>query len=164
MTIEQILDAVDSYKTNLVELTGGEPLVQGKSHELIAALAERGYKVLLETSGSLPIKDIDKRAVIIMDLKCPTSGMVHKNLYENITFLKQSDEVKFVMGSREDYEWTKKIINEYQLTNKVSVLFSCIFGSLEPVQLVNWMLEDNITARFQLQLHKFIWQPEQRGV
>ena len=164
MSIEQILESVAAYKTHLVELTGGEPLVQKESHALVTALSDHGYKVLIETSGSLPIKELDKRAVIVMDLKCPSSGMAHKNLYTNIEFLKPDDEVKFVMGSREDYEWTKNIISEYQLANKAAILFSCIFGSLEPVQLVNWMLEDNVTARFQLQMHKFIWQPEQRGV
>jgi 7-carboxy-7-deazaguanine synthase len=127
-------------------------------------LCEKGYEVMLETGGSLPIKDIDKRVKIIMDLKCPSSGMIKKNLYENVNYLKVNDEVKFVIGNREDYEWTKEIINNYELNKKCQVLLSVVFGKLEPVSLVNWMLEDKLHARFQLQMHKFIWQPDLKGV
>jgi 7-carboxy-7-deazaguanine synthase len=99
-----------------------------------------------------------------MDLKCPSSGMIKKNLYENIDSIKSTDEIKFVIGSREDYEWCKEIIKKYDLTNKCDVLFSVVFGELEPVMLVDWILEDKLKVRFQLQMHKFIWDPAAKGV
>jgi 7-carboxy-7-deazaguanine synthase len=164
MAIPQIVATVKAFNIPLVEVTGGEPLVQKESGELITALADSGLTVLVETSGSISIKEVDRRARLIMDLKCPSSGMLKKNLYENIDYLKPVDEVKFVMGTREDYEWAKVIIGQYDLAAKVPILFSCVFGSLEPSELVQWMLDDHVPARFQLQMHKFIWKPEQRGV
>jgi 7-carboxy-7-deazaguanine synthase len=164
-SIDSVLDEIKKYNCNLVEVTGGEPLVQKESLELMKRLAEEGYEVLLETGGSLPIKDIDKRVRIILDLKCPSSKMMKKNLYENIDHLKPVDEVKFVIGTKEDYEWTKEIINKYELSNKCEILFSVVFGKLEPVELVNWIIEDNLNfVRFQLQMHKFIWEPNKKGV
>jgi len=164
MSIDEILAEIGKYNCNLVEITGGEPLVQQGSLDLIHKLCEAGYKVLLETGGSLPIKEIDRRVNIILDLKCPSSGMEKKNLYDNLDYIKPSDEVKFVIGSREDYEWTKEKLNEYDLTNKAKILCSVVFGKLEPLTLVNWILEDKLKVRFQLQMHKFIWKPEERGV
>src|SRR5690606_17447423 len=105
-----------------------------------------------------------KRVMIIMDLKCPSSGMEKKNLYENINHLKETDEVKFVIGDREDYEWSKEQIKKYSLTDKCEVLFSVVFGKLEPVTLVNWIIEDKLNVRYQLQMHKYIWHPETKGV
>lgn len=164
-TIEQIIEKVKSYDCNLVEVTGGEPLFQyDECKLLLQKLCDEDFVVMLETGGSLPIKDIDKRIIIIMDLKCPSSGMMKKNLYENVNYLKPDDEVKFVIGSREDYEWTKDIIEKYELDKKCNILLSVVFGKLEPVSLVNWMLEDKLRARFQLQMHKFIWQPDMKGV
>lgn len=164
LTIEEILTEIKNYNCNLVEVTGGEPLVQSECLKLMEILCDEGYEVLIETGGSLPIKNIDARVKIIMDLKCPSSGMAHKNLYENINYLKPEDEIKFVIGSREDYEWTKNIISEYKLNNKCEILFSVVFGKIEPVKLVNWILEENLNVRFQLQMHKFIWEPETKGV
>jgi len=164
LSLEEILTEVKKYRCNLVEVTGGEPLVQSESLELMKLLCDNNYEVLLETGGSLPIEKIDHRVKIIMDLKCPSSNMEKKNLYENIQFLKKSDEVKFVLGSREDYEWTKANILQYDLQNKCDVLFSVAFGKLQPVTVVEWILEDNLQIRFQLQMHKFIWHPEQKGV
>jgi 7-carboxy-7-deazaguanine synthase len=163
-TIEQILTEVKKYKCKLVEVTGGEPLVQEECNELMKILCDDGYDVMLETGGSLPIKNVDYRVRIIMDLKCPSSGMIKKNLYENIDSIKSTDEIKFVIGSREDYEWCKEIIKKYDLTNKCDVLFSVVFGELEPVMLVDWILEDKLKVRFQLQMHKFIWDPAAKGV
>ena len=163
-TIEQILTEVKKYKCKLVEVTGGEPLVQEECNELMKILCDDGYDVMLETGGSLPIKNVDSRIRIIMDLKCPSSGMIKKNLYENIDNIKSTDEIKFVIGSREDYEWCKEIIKKYDLTNKCDVLFSVVFGELEPVMLVDWILEDKLKVRFQLQMHKFIWDPAAKGV
>ncbi len=162
--IDEIIAEVERFGCKLVEITGGEPLVQHESLELMRRLCEKGFDVMLETGGSLPIKDIDARVKIIMDLKCPSSGMVKKNLYQNTGYLKSFDEVKFVIGSREDYEWTKDIIQKYNLTEKCTVLFSVVFGMLQPVRLVEWMLEDKLDVRFQLQLHKFIWEPNTKGV
>jgi 7-carboxy-7-deazaguanine synthase len=164
LSIGDIIQEVRNYNCNLVELTGGEPLVQEESLILMKQLADNGFEVLLETGGSLSIKNIDPRVKIIMDLKTPSSGMMKKNMYENINCLKKGDEVKFVIGSREDYLWSKDIIEKYDLDKKTSVMFSVVFGKLLPVELVNWILEDKLNVRFQLQMHKFIWKPEERGV
>jgi len=148
----------------LVEITGGEPLFQDEAPELMRRMSNEGYDVMLETGGSLPIKDVDNRVMIIMDLKCPSSKMMKKNLYENIKYLKPTDELKFVIGSREDYDWSKEIINKYRLYDKCAILFSVVFGQLQPVTLVNWILEDKLKVRYQLQMHKIIWHPETKGV
>jgi len=163
-SIEEILNEVKKYNCKLVEVTGGEPLVQNETLELMKRLCNEGFDVMLETGGSLPIKDIDERVLIIMDLKCPSSKMEKKNLYENIKFLKPKDELKFVIGNREDYDWSKKIISEYDLKDKSKILFSVVFGELEPVSLVNWIIEDKLDVRYQLQMHKYIWHPEEKGV
>jgi len=164
LSIEEIVSEVKKYNCNLVEITGGEPLVQNESLLLMKSLADDGFEVMIETGGSLPIKEIDPRVMVIMDLKCPSSGMLKKNLYENIDCLKPTDEVKFVLGSKEDYDWAKQTIGNYRLTEKTAVLFSVVFGKLEPVKVVNWILEDNLSVRFQLQMHKFIWEPAAKGV
>jgi len=164
LSIDEIISEVKKYECKLVEITGGEPLVQKEAIILMEKLCDSGYEVLLETGGSLPVKEIDRRVKIIMDLKCPSSGMLKKNYYENINFIKPSDEIKFVIGSREDYEWTKDILIKYNLTKKSIVLFSVVFGELEPVKLVEWILEDKLDVRFQLQMHKFIWEPTTKGV
>lgn len=164
MSVEEIIVEVKKYDCKLVELTGGEPLFQDESIELMKKLCDEGFEVMLETGGSLPVKNIDKRVMIILDLKCPSSRMMKKNLYENLDFIKPTDEIKFVIGTREDYEWTKEILKKYDLENKCIVLFSVVFGTLEPVKLVEWILEDNLKIRFQLQMHKFIWEPNAKGV
>ena len=163
-SVEQIVKEVKNYNCKLVEVTGGEPLMQEEVHELMKTLCDNGYKVMLETGGSLTIKDVDKRIKIIMDLKCPSSGMMKKNLYENIDYLKSTDEVKFVIGDREDYDWSKEIVEKYLLIEKCTVLFSIVFDKLEPLTLAQWILEDKLDVRFQLQMHKYIWHPETKGV
>jgi 7-carboxy-7-deazaguanine synthase len=163
-TIEEILAEIKNYECNLVEVTGGEPLVQKKVLPLIKLLCDSDYDVMIETGGSLSIKEIDQRVKVIMDLKCPSSKMANKNLYENISYLKQNDEVKFVIGNREDYDWSNTIIQKYSLTDKCSVLFSNVFEELKPIQLAEWILEDNLKVRFQIQMHKYIWDPNKRGV
>ncbi|GAB6282633.1 MAG: 7-carboxy-7-deazaguanine synthase QueE [Ignavibacterium sp.] len=163
-SIDEILKEVEKYNCKLVELTGGEPLFQSESLDLMKRLCDENYNVMLETSGSLPIKNVDKRVKIIMDLKCPSSKMMKKNLYENINYLKPIDEVKFVIGNRADYDWSKQILEKHQLDKNFTILFSIVFSELEPLTLVNWILEDKLNVRFQLQLHKFIWQPDTRGV
>lgn len=165
LSISEIIGEIKKYNCKLVEITGGEPLVQmDECLDLMKQLCDEGFEVLIETGGSLSIKDIDKRVKVIMDLKCPSSGMEKKNLYENINYLKHEDELKFVIGSREDYEWTVDVMKKYDLEKKCKILFSVVFGKLEPVQLVNWILEDKLNVRFQLQMHKIIWHPETKGV
>ncbi len=165
MHISEVISEINKYDCKLVEITGGEPLVQmGECLDLMNQLCNEGFTVLIETGGSLQIQNIDSRVKIIMDLKCPSSGMEKKNLYENIDYIKPTDELKFVIGSREDYDWAKEIILKYSLDGKCEILFSVVFGKLEPVQLVNWILEDKLNVRFQIQMHKFIWHPETKGV
>jgi 7-carboxy-7-deazaguanine synthase len=164
LSIGDIMEEVRKYNCSLVEITGGEPLFQEESYILMKQLADDGFEVLLETGGSLPINNIDQRVKIIMDLKTPSSGMLKENMYENINYLKKDDEVKFVIGSREDYLWSKQIIEKYDLNKKNAILFSVVFGKLLPIELVNWILEDKLNVRFQLQMHKFIWKPDERGV
>lgn len=163
-SVKDVVNEVKKYNCKLVEITGGEPLVQKECLLLMKSLCDEGFELLLETAGNLPIENIDSRVKIIMDLKCPSSGMMDKNLYANIAHLKKTDEVKFVMGSREDYEWSKNIADKYELKNKSVILFSCVFDKLEPLTLINWILEDKLDVRFQLQMHKYIWHPETKGV
>lgn len=170
MTIDEIVTEVTRYQCKTVEITGGEPLIQKTVHHLMTRLCNEGFSVLIETGGSLDISQIDPRVIRIMDLKCPSSNMVHKNLYENIPYLRPDDEIKFVIGTREDYDWTLEQIRKYGIHQKVNViLFSPVFGVIEPVQIVDWMLEDHIqneipNIRFQIQMHKVIWSPETKGV
>ena len=164
MTIDAIVEQIKKYKCKLVEVTGGEPLFQKECLDLLSRLCADGFEVMLESGGSLPIRDVDKRVMIILDLKCPSSKMMKKNLYENLDFIKQTDEIKFVIGTLKDYEWAKEIIRKYNLVNKSSILFSAVFGQFEPAKLVEWILRDNLQVRFQLQAHKIIWEPNQKGV
>ena len=165
MTLGGIVDRVLSYNCPLVEVTGGEPLLQPSCPGLLAALCEAGLTVLLETSGAHDISVVDPRVHRIMDLKTPSSGECARNLEQNIAHLAMRDEVKFVIGSREDYEWARGKMTEHNLAAKVrAVLFSPVFGRIAPADIVSWMLEDRLPARFQLQMHKFIWEPRARGV
>ncbi|MCW8814178.1 MAG: radical SAM protein [Chlorobium sp.] len=165
MSFQQVIDEVEKYNCKLVEVTGGEPLVQMEEClDLMNKLCDLGYEVMIETGGSFSIKDIDPRVKIIMDLKCPSSEMEKKYFYDNFQYLKQTDELKFVIGEREDYDWTIGILKKYNLFGKCEILFSVVFGELEPVELVNWILKDKLEVRFQLQMHKYIWHPETKGV
>jgi 7-carboxy-7-deazaguanine synthase len=163
-SVDEIIEEVKKYNCKLVEVTGGEPLMQDESFELMKKLCDKDFDVMLETAGNILIKEVDERVKIIMDLKCPSSGMMDKNLYENVDHLKKDDEVKFVIGNRKDYDWMKEIISKYDLQNKCALLASVVFGKLEPLTLVNWILKDKLEVRFQLQMHKFIWHPETKGV
>jgi len=163
-SVAEIINEVKKYKCNLVEITGGEPLVQEESLGLMKTLCDEGYEVMIETGGSLSIDKIDKRVMIVMDLKCPSSKMEKKNLYENLKYLKQDDELKFVIGNREDYDWSKETITKYSISGKCKILFSIVFGKLESVELVSWIIEDKLDVRYQLQMHKYIWHPEKKGV
>ena len=164
-TLGEILDAVTGYDCKLVEVTGGEPLLQKNVLPLMTLLADAGRTILLETSGAHNISEVDPRVHRIMDLKTPGSGEVERNLFSNIAHLTKRDEVKFVIGSREDYEWSRAQVSEHRLAERChAVLFSPIFGRIDPREIVEWVLADNLPVRFQLQMHKFIWTPTQRGV
>ena len=164
-TVADVLDAVLAYDCPLIEITGGEPLLQKNVLPLMTALCERGKTVLIETSGAHDISQIDARVHRIMDLKTPGSGECARNLLSNIAHLTRRDEVKFVIGSREDYEWSRAMVIEHDLTERCgAVLFSAIFGRIQPVEIVDWMVADKLPVRFQLQMHKFIWDPAAKGV
>lgn len=163
-SVDEIVEKVKSYNCNLVEITGGEPLLQEDVHPLMTKLCDNNFTVLLETSGSLSIEKVDKRVSNILDFKTPSSKMEKKNDFENIKYLKSIDEVKFVLGSREDYDWAKEILHKYQLNKKVKILFSSVFGKIEHEEFVNWILEDKLNVRYQLQMHKYIWDPMKTGV
>ena len=164
-SFEQIREQIARHPSRFVEFTGGEPLEQPEVHLLIRELLDDGYTVAVETGGHIDITGVDPRLVVIMDLKTPDSGMMKRNRLENIPLLRPHDEVKFVCASHEDYEWAREIIRTHDLTTRVAaVLISPVFGRIEPVELVNRILEDGLDVRFQLQLHKFIWDPDMRGV
>jgi len=164
-TLGEIVDAVFAYDCPLVEVTGGEPLLQRNVLPLMTLLADAGCTVLLETSGAHDISGVDPRVHRIMDLKTPGSGEVARNLLSNVAHLLPGDEVKFVIGSRQDYEWSRAQVREHRLAERCrAVLFSPIFGRIEPREIVDWVLADKLPVRFQLQMHKFIWAPTQRGV
>ena len=163
MSIDQILEDVESYDCSLVELTGGEPMLQPEIYELATRLADSGRTVLIETGGHRDISRLDPRVIRIMDLKCPASGECEKNLWSNLEHLRPIDEVKFVIAGRNDYDWTLKTILEHRLEGRAKLLISTAFGMIQPAQVVSWMLEDKLRARFQLQLHKYVWSPEARG-
>jgi 7-carboxy-7-deazaguanine synthase len=163
--VREVLDEVLAGGTPLVEITGGEPLLQKNVLPLMTALCDAGRTVLIETSGAHDISKIDPRVHRIMDLKTPGSGECARNLWSNLAHLEKRDEVKFVIGSREDYEWSRDRVAEHHLANRCgTVLFSPIFGRIEPRQIVEWIIEDKLPVRFQLQMHKFIWKPTERGV
>jgi 7-carboxy-7-deazaguanine synthase len=161
---EDIFKKVRNTGIRLVEITGGEPLLQKGIYRLIERLLDDSYTVLIETNGSINIKDVDKRAVVILDIKTPGSGMCKEMDLSNIDHIKNNDEVKFVITDRIDYEWSKDIIQRYNLTNKCLVLMSPAFGILPAEDLAKWMLEDRLEARLNLQIHKYIFGPDRRGV
>ena len=163
MSIDDVVAQVKGYGCNLVEVTGGEPLAQKEALDLIKRLGDEGLEVLLETSGSIDIAPVDKRCTIIIDIKCPSSGEVTKNRWENLQHLKPDDEIKFVIADREDYDWARKVIDERDL-NRWTVLLSPVWGELDLKILAEWMLADRLPARLQTQLHKHIWGAEARGV
>jgi 7-carboxy-7-deazaguanine synthase len=166
LEIEEIIDRVTSYQCRLIEITGGEPLIQKETPELIHQLLERGFEVLLETNGSLDISNIDDRCVKIVDIKCPSSGEAKNNDLENLKRLSNKDEIKFVIGNEEDYVFAKKITS---LIGKINLrikplVFSPIHKQMDPKILAEWILADHIDVRMQIQLHKIIWGSEARGV
>ena len=163
-TVDEAVQEVLRYQCPLVEITGGEPLLQKEVYPMMDRLVGHGFTVLLETSGSIDVGNVNLAVVKIMDLKCPSSGECERNLYTNLDKLQPRDEIKFVIGTREDYLWTKKILEEHRLTERFPVLLSTVFNQIQPRQIVEWLLEDNLNVRFQLQAHKYIWEPSTKGV
>lgn len=163
MSIDDIIEQTEKSGCRYVCVTGGEPLLQKEVHVLMKQLADKGFHLSLETGGSLPIKNVDSRVKVILDIKCPGSGMDAKNDWTNIPELKPGDEIKFVIADRNDYEWTKAVCTRHRLWH-YTVLFSPVFGELDPKLLVDWILEDQLPARLNLQLHKYIWGPAVKGV
>jgi 7-carboxy-7-deazaguanine synthase len=162
ISVDEILARVEEFDCPLVELTGGEPMLQPEIYELSSRLADAGHTVLIETGGHRDISALDPRVIRIMDLKCPASGECERNLWSNLEHLRPLDEVKFVVADRADYEWAREVIREHKLEDRTGLLMSTAFGLQDPAELVDWMLSDKLRARFQLQLHKYIWDPKAR--
>ena len=161
----EVLEKALSFGTPLVELTGGEPLLQPGAIPLLQELCDSGCTVLLETSGERDISGVDPRVHRIMDLKAPGSDESHRNRWENVEHLTQRDEVKVVLSDRADYDWAKAVIQEHDLASRVNaVLLSCVWGELDPKDLVQWVLEDRLPVRVQMQMHKLIWDADTQGV
>jgi 7-carboxy-7-deazaguanine synthase len=163
MSLDDVIARVKSYGCNLVEITGGEPLAQKEAFDLIERLCDDGFEVLIETSGSIDIAPVDRRAKLILDVKCPGSGEVEKNRWENLDELRPHDEIKFVIADRADYEFARRVIEEKKL-DRCTILFSPVWGRMDMKALAEWMLADRVPARFQTQLHKHIWGAEVHGV
>lgn len=163
-SIDDILGTVRSYGCRLVEVTGGEPLAQPDTATLLRRLCEAGFTVLLETSGAIDTTIVPPPVRIILDVKCPGSGMTERMHWPNVERLRPQDEAKFVIRDRGDYEWAKNILARFHLTDRCPILFSPVFGTLDPQQLAEWLLADRLAIRLQLQLHKHIWAPDMRGV
>ena len=164
LSVDQVLDQVKSYGVNLVEITGGEPLLQKEVFPLMKSLLKNKFQVMLETSGSLSIENVPVEVIKIIDLKCPGSGEENKNLWNNLNHLVPTDEIKFVIADRIDYEWSKKVLQSYKLDKKVQILFSPVFEKLKLKDLTEWILEDNLPVRLHTQFHKHIWGQKAIGV
>jgi 7-carboxy-7-deazaguanine synthase len=164
MARDEIVDRVRGYGCKLVEVTGGEPLHQHESFQLITALCDEGYTVLIETSGAIDTSEVDPRAHIILDVKCPGSGMTDRMDWDNLPRLTAKDEAKFVIKDRADYDWAVSIVKQHDLERRCPVLFGPVHGEQDLRQLAEWILSDGLRVRFQMQLHKYIWSPDMRGV
>jgi len=164
MTIGKILDTVSRYECPLVEITGGEPLLQEETPQLAKALLEKGFQVLVETNGTQNIDLLKDNVVRIVDIKTPSSGESDKTDWKNLDRIYKDDEIKFVLVNFSDYEWAKGIVRRYNLTQKVTVLFSPASGvNLDPAELAQWILDDRLNVRLQLQFHKILWPDKDRG-
>jgi len=164
MTLDEIVGRVESFGCALVEITGGEPLLQPDVHPLMTRLCDAGFEVLLETGGGLDITPVDPRVRRIVDVKCPASGEAANNRWRNLDDLRPTDELKFVVAGRGDYDWTKRVIAERSLAGRCPIHLSPVWGSVDPKELAAWILDDRLEVRLTLQAHKLIWGPEARGV
>ncbi len=163
MSIPEIIKEIKKYNCNLVEITGGEPLLQKKSIDLMNALLKENFDVMLETSGSLPIDKVPNDVIKIIDFKCPSSNMDKKNNWEIVNYIQTHDEIKFVIGNYDDYLWAKEKLKKYKLINNI-ILFSPTHKKLDPKTLSEWILKDGLNVRMQIQLHKYIWDEHTKGV
>jgi len=157
MEIADILAKVAEFGTPYVTVTGGEPLAQKGCLALLKALCDAGYSVSLETGGARDIREVDQRVSVILDIKTPESGEAENNMWTNLTHVTQKDEIKFVLCSRADYEWAKELVAKHHLTDQCAVLFSPVYGQIDPTALAGWILQDQLPIRMQLQLHKILW-------
>ncbi len=164
MSVVEVIDAVKAQDCKLVEITGGEPLLQKEVPELAQRLLDLDYTVLIETSGERDVSVLDARVIKIMDLKCPGSGESDKNRWANLDFLNREDEVKFVIQDRQDYEWARETVKERLLEDRAKIIFSPVWDSLNLQDLAKWILTDQLNVRYQVQLHKIIWSPKTKGV
>ena len=165
MSLESVLEQVKNFGCRLVEVTGGDPLAQKEALTLIEQLCDQDYEVLIETGGFYSTEGVDPRAKIILDVKCPDSGEVERNHWPNLDRVRPgADEVKFVVASREDWEYTQKVIEKYKLADRVEILISPVWGRIDLKDLAEWVSASCLPVRMQLQLHKYIWGPEARGV
>lgn len=166
MTVDEVIEKVRSYGCSLVEITGGEPLVQKRECcELVKRLCEEGYTVLIETGGSLATNDLDPRAIKILDVKCPGSGEAERNHWANLENLNPRDEIKFVIKDRTDFEFAIDVIRKFRLdAREPSILFSPVWQEVELTDLAAWVLQSGVRSRMQLQMHKYIWGADARGV
>jgi len=164
--LDRILATVKGFNCNLIEVTGGEPLIQGETPDLIAALIKTGYTVLLETNGSLDISTVDTRCARIVDIKCPSSGMDNRNYWKNLDYIIHNDQLKFVIAHRQDYLYAKKVLDKFDIKRrkKLIINFSPVFNEICLKDLAGWILADNLPVRLQIQLHKYIWGEHTKGV
>lgn len=161
LSVTAIVERVQAYPTRHVTVTGGEPLAQKACHELLVALCDAGCDVSLETSGALDIEGVDGRVSRIVDLKTPASGEMDRNCWRNLSLLTPRDEVKFVLADEADYNWVRQILVEHKIHQRCPVLFSPVWGQIEPAQLAEWILRDGLSVRMQIQLHKLLWKEAQ---
>jgi 7-carboxy-7-deazaguanine synthase len=163
-TVAEVVEEVCAHETRYVELTGGEPLLQSEAPRLCTALLDKGKTVLVETNGSTDISLLPREVRRIMDVKCPSSGMVDTFRFENLDVLTTRDELKFVLASREDFDWAFDFVKKHELLERLPIIFSPVFTELAPEALAQWILQSGETIRLGLQLHKYIWPPQMRGV
>jgi 7-carboxy-7-deazaguanine synthase len=161
---EDLLAEIEAYPCRLAQVTGGEPLAQAAAFPFISRLLDRGWQVLVETSGHIPLEGLDRRAVAVMDIKAPGSGESHRTEWSNLERLKPTDELKLVLLDRRDYEWARDLLRGRALAERCTVLFSPVHGVLDPGELARWVLDDGLPVRVQVQLHKYLWPGVERGV
>ena len=157
LSLTDIVEQVDQYNARYVTITGGEPLAQAACHDLMSMLVDKNYEVSLETSGAIDISPVDHRVTTVMDLKTPSSNETDKNIYQNIEHLTETDQIKFVIADATDYQWSRSIMEEYDLSNRCQILFSPVMGEMNPTELAEKIIQDNLPVRFQIQLHKYLW-------
>jgi 7-carboxy-7-deazaguanine synthase len=163
-SVQDIMDAIEPLGVPLVEITGGEPLLQDEVYDLMNALLAKNYQVLMETGGGVSVAKVPQQVIKILDVKCPGSGEASQNLWDNLNYLNPHDEVKFVLADRTDYEWSRDVLQQHDIPNKAKVLFSPVYDRLDLKELAAWVLEDNLPVRVQTQLHKVIWGKDTIGV